>query len=90
MEEDEPVGIKEIQMDSRRRAVREALNTIPEHKVRAILADCGLTEEEQQCLLRHRRGADLIGISEQLHTSDRTVDRRRASALDKLLRELEQ
>lgn len=77
-------------MDIRRRAVREALNTIPEHKVRVILADCGLTEEEQQCLLRHRGGEDLTRISREMCNSDRTTDRRRASALDKLLRELEQ
>ena len=90
MEGKKPVEVKEFSVDIRNRAMREALDQIPIKQLPVILEDCGLTAEEQKCLLCHRRGSELIGISEQLHVSDRTVDRRRASALNKLRLELEQ
>lgn len=76
-------------MEIRRKAMREALEKIPVHQIPVILADCGLTEDEQKSILEHRDGADLIYISGKLNTSDRTVDRRRNTALGKLCREME-
>lgn len=77
-------------MDVRRKALREALKKFPREKAKVVLADCGLTDEEQRSLLEHIDGADLQWICTQLNTSDRTVDRRRASGLEKLRIELEQ
>lgn len=76
-------------MEIRNKAVRDAIKQIPVGQLRAVLADCGLTAEEQRSLLEHRAGADLTRIGGEMHLSDRTLDRRRASALDKLRRELE-
>ena len=76
-------------MEIRRKAMREALKKIPVHQIPVILADCGLTEDEQKSILEHRDGADLIYISGKLNTSDRTVDRRRNTALGKLCLEME-
>ena len=70
--------------------MREALEKIPVHQIPVILADCGLTEDEQKSILEHRDGADLIYISGKLNTSDRTVDRRRNTALGKLCLEMEE
>lgn len=77
-------------MDIRNKAVRAALKQIPAQQVRVVLQSCGLTPEEQRCLLEHNDGADLQYISGKLNTSDRTTDRRRAAALTKLRKELEQ
>ena len=77
-------------MEERRKAMREALKKTPVHQLPVILVDCGLTEDEQRSILEHRSGADLIWISGKLNTSDRTVNRRRSSALDKLCREMEE
>lgn len=90
MEQLTPEAVKEAPVDTRNKAIREALNQLPLHQVRVVLASCGLTREEQQCLLEHRDGADLQWISRKMNTSDRTTARRRASALSKLRRELEQ
>lgn len=76
-------------MEIRRKAMREALEKTPVHQIPVILADCGLTEDEQKSILEHRDGADLIYISGKLNTSDRTVDRRRNTALGKLCLEME-
>lgn len=76
-------------MEVRKKAMREALKKIPVHQIPVILADCGLTEDEQKSILEHRDGADLIYISGKLNTSDRTVDRRRNTALGKLCLEME-
>lgn len=84
------INFEEIPMEERRKAMREALEKTPVHQLPVILADCGLTEEEQKSILEHRSGADLIWISGKLNTSDRTVDRRRNSALEKLCREMEE
>ena len=77
-------------METRRKAMREALEGIPVHQLPVILADCGLTEDEQKSILEHLDHADLTWISNKLSTSDRTLDRVRASALSKLCREMEQ
>ena len=77
-------------METRRKAMREALEEIPVHQLPVILADCGLTEDEQKSILEHYAGADLTWISREINTSDRTLDRIRASALAKLCREMEQ
>lgn len=79
-----------LSTETRRKAMREALGKVPAHQIPVILADCGLTEDEQKSILEHLGNADLIWISQKLNTSDRTVDRRRLSALDKLCREMEQ
>ena len=76
-------------MEVRKKAMREALKKTPVHQIPVILADCGLTEDEQKSILEHRDGADLIYISGKLNTSDRTVDRRRNTALGKLCLEME-
>lgn len=77
-------ALEAIPLDVRRKALREALKQIPKDKAKVVLADCGLTEEEQRSLLEYNDGADLQWISTHLYTSDRTVDRRRASGLEKL------
>lgn len=77
-------------METRRKAMREALGKIPVHQLPVVLQDCGLTEEEQKSILEHIHNADLTWISQKINTSDRTVDRRRNSALEKLCREMEQ
>lgn len=82
--------VREISVDERNKALRKALKKTPEDQVKVVLADCGLTDEEQKCILEHRDGADLIWISGKLNMSDRTTGRRRASALNKLRVELEQ
>lgn len=81
---------EDISMDTRRKAMRDALKQIPLHQLPVILKDCGLTEDEQKSVLDHCDGADLIWISNRIIASDRTVDRIRASALAKLCREMEQ
>ena len=77
-------------METRRKAMRDALEEIPVHQLPVILKDCGLTEDEQRSILEHYSGADLTWISREINTSDRTLDRIRASALAKLCREMEQ
>ena len=84
------MDFKEIPMEIRKKAMREALTKIPVHQLPVILADCGLTEDEKISILESRDRADLIWISQKLNTSDRTTDRRRSSALDKLCREMEE
>lgn len=83
------VMIGEITMEVRRKAMREALEQIPVHQLPVILADCGLTDDEQKSILEHLSHADLTWISNKICTSDRTLDRVRASALNKLCREME-
>ena len=77
-------------METRRKAMREALEEIPVHQLSVILKDCGLTEDEQKSILEYYAGADLTWISQEIKTSDRTLDRIRASSLGKLCREMEQ
>lgn len=84
-----PTQVKEVPVDQRNKALRAALKQLPAEKVRVVLAGCGLTPEEQKSLLEHLGGADLNWISGKINTSDRTTDRRRASALAKLRKELE-
>lgn len=79
-----------IPIEIRNKAMRQAMEETPISQLRAILPDCGLTEDEQKSLLEHREGADLTYISRELCTSDRTMDRIRHSALRKLRTELEQ
>lgn len=83
------IDFEGMPMEERKKAMREALKKIPMHQLPVILADCGLTEDEQKSILEHRDGADLIWISRKINASDRTVNRRRTSALDKLCREME-
>jgi FixJ family two-component response regulator len=90
MEGGQPVELKEIPMDVRNKAVREALRQIQPQQAETVLKSIGLTEEERRCLMDSIGGADLTRISGELHVSDRTLDRRRRSALDKLRAELEQ
>lgn len=82
--------LKEVPVEIRNKALREAMGRVPVEVLRTVLADCGLTAEEQKSLLEHRTGTDLTRIGGELYLSDRTVDRRRRSALDKLRVELEQ
>lgn len=77
-------------MEVRNKALREAIQQIPVEILRVVLADCGLTEQELRSLLDHRAGADLTRIGGELYVSDRTLDRRRASGLEKLRKQLEQ
>lgn len=70
--------------------MRQAIKETPVNQLRAILPDCGLTEDEQRSILEHRDGADLTWISREICTSDRTLDNIRSSALKKLRIELEQ
>lgn len=80
---------EEFSVEIRNKAIREALNEVPLTAAKAVLADCGLTKEEQMSLLEHKSGSDLTRISFDLYLSDRTVDRRRASGLKKLRTALE-
>lgn len=80
---------EDIPMETRRKAMREALKQIPVHQLPVILTDCGLTKDEQQSILEHCDGADLTWIAREINASDRTLDRLRASALSKLCREME-
>lgn len=80
---------EEIPMEVRKKAMREALKQIPVRQLPVILEDCGLTKDEQQSILEHCSGADLTWIAREISASDRTIDRVRASALDKLCREME-
>ena len=82
--------LKEVPVEIRNKALREATRLVPVEVLRTVLADCGLTEQEQKSLLEHRTGADLTRIGGEMFLSDRTLDRRRRSALDKLRVELEQ
>ena len=91
MEDRKPVvRLEGIPIETRRKAMRQALKEIPLDQLKVIFADCGLTEDEQKSLLEHRDGADLTWICNRLSTSDRTLDRIRAAALEKLRIELEQ
>ena len=91
MEQQEPVvRLEGIPIETRRKALRQAMEEIPINQLRQILAECGLTDDEQKSLLEYRDGADLVWISRKICASDRTVDRRRSSALEKLRIELEQ
>lgn len=91
MEDRKPVvRLEGIPIEIRRKAMRQALKEIPLDQLKVILSDCGLTEDEQKSLLEHRDGADLTWICSRLSTSDRTLDRIRAAALEKLRIELEQ
>ena len=83
------INLEEIPMEIRNKALREAIKNTPRHIVAAVLDDCGLTKEEKASILDHKDGADLIWISMHSNQSDRTTDRRRASALDKIRIELE-
>lgn len=76
-------------MEVRNKALREAISATPVSVLTAVLSDCSMSEDEKASLLEHRNGADLIWIGDKLHLSDRSVDRRRASALNKLRAELE-
>ena len=84
------VRLEGIPIEIRHKAIRKAMKEIPLDQLRVIFADCGLTEDEQKSLLEHRDGADLTWICQQLNTSDRTLDRIRSSALEKIRVELEQ
>ena len=90
MEGRKPVEVKEVAVETRNRALREAMHKLQPQQVEAVLKNIGLTEEERRCLMDSIGGADLTRISSELHVSDRTLDRRRRSALDKLRAELEQ
>jgi DNA-binding NarL/FixJ family response regulator len=91
MEHKEPVvRLEGIPIEIRRKALRQAMDEIPVDQLREILAECGLSEDEQRALVDHRDGADLTWIAQRISASDRTVDRRRSSALEKLRIELEQ
>ena len=88
--EESVVRLEGIPIEIRNKAMRQAMEETPISQLRVILRDCGLTEDEQRSLLEHREGADLTYIGRQLNTSDRTLDRIRASGLKKLREELEQ
>jgi hypothetical protein len=83
------VHLEGIPVEIRNKALREAINQTPRNIVAAVLDECGLTKDEKASILEHRDGADLIWISNKICTSDRTLDRRRKSALDNIRRELE-
>ena len=76
-------------MDVRNRAVREALQQIQPKQAETVLKNMGLSEEERRCLMDSIGGADLTRIGGELYLSDRTVDRRRAKALNKVREALE-
>lgn len=82
--------LKEVPVDVRNRALREALHRIGPQQADAVLKSVGLTEEERRCLMDSIGGADLTRIGGDLYLSDRTVDRRRAKALNKLREALEE
>jgi hypothetical protein len=54
-----------------------------------ILQSTDLTDDEKVCLVENLAGANRIWLSNKLHISDRTVDRTRASALEKLMQDLD-
>lgn len=81
--------LEDIPMEVRNKALREAISTTPLSVLTTVLDGCSMTADEKTSLLEHRSGADLIWISGKLHLSDRSTDRRRASALNKLRAELE-
>lgn len=76
-------------MDERKRALRAALRSIPYRQLEVILQSTDLTDDEKVCLVENLAGANRIWLSNKLHISDRTVDRTRASALEKLMRDLD-
>lgn len=76
-------------MDERKRALRAALRSIPIRTLEVILQSTDLTDDEKVCLIENLAGANRIWLSNKLHISDRTVDRTRASALEKLMRDLD-
>lgn len=91
MENGQPVvRLEGIPIEIRRKALRQAMKETSLETLRVVVPDCGLTDDEQSSLLEHREGADLTFIFDKLNTSDRTLDRIRASALEKLRLELEQ
>lgn len=75
-------------MDTRRRALREALESMPRQKAAAVVRACGLTPEEERCILEKLHGADITWLSTALITSTSSVDRLRASALQKICAEI--
>lgn len=81
--------VKEVAVETRNKALREAMHKLQPQQVEAVLKNIGLTEEERRCLMDSIGGADLTRISSELHVSDRTLDRRRAKALNKVREALE-
>lgn len=82
------MDFKEIDVEIRNRALREALKKFPRKKMAVVLDDCGLTADEKTALMEQKDGADLQWIAGKLNTSKSTVDRLRASAITKLRTEL--
>ena len=71
-------------MDDKSRALRRALGQLPRERAFAVVRACGLTGEEERCILEGLEGADLTWVSTVLHISRSSIDRRRASALRKI------
>ncbi len=76
-------------MDIKSRALRQALSILPRKRAAAIVQACGLTAEEERCILEELGGADLTWVSGAMSTSHRSVGRLRASALRKIGIEIE-
>ena len=70
--------------------MRDALSRVPVKQLPVILQDCGLTAEEIECLIEYCDKANRTWIAGKLHVSDRTVDRIRLRALERLCAELDE
>lgn len=71
-------------MNIRSRALRQALNTLPRQRAASVVRACGLTPDEERCILEELDGADTTWVSGAMSTSHRSVGRLRASALRKI------
>lgn len=71
-------------MDIRSRALRQALRILPKQRAAVVVKSCGLTAEEERCILEELDGADLTWVAGALNASHRSVGRLRAKALKKI------
>lgn len=71
-------------MDDKSRALRRALGQLPRERAFAVVRACGLTGEEERCILEGLDGADLTWVSMALNASERTTSRLRSSAYKKI------
>lgn len=56
-------------MDDKSRALRRALGQLPRERAFAVVRACGLTGEEERCILEGLEGADLTWISTKVKES---------------------
>jgi len=71
-------------MDIKSRALRQALSILPRQRADAIIRACGLTAEEERCVLEGLSGADTTWVSGAINASARSVGRLRARGLKKI------